>query len=118
LIAGTLACSVSAGARYVWRAVVERALRPNGGDMTRLVVFDAGDTGSQAVRVLLRNPRSRYLPVGFLDDDPAKRRLRVHGVAVLGTRSDLARVVGATGAHAVLLADLAAPSEVLAGRRA
>ena len=113
LIAGALALLFAAGARYVWRAVIERALRPSGGDMTRLLVFGAGDTGNQAVRLLLRNPRSLYLPVGFLDDDPAKRRLRVHGVAVLGTRSDLARVAEATGAHAVLLAALVAPTEVL-----
>jgi FlaA1/EpsC-like NDP-sugar epimerase len=113
LIAGTLALSFGAGARYVWRAVVERALRPSGDDVTRLLVFGAGDTGSQAVRVLLRNPRSLYLPVGFLDDDPAKRRFRVHGVTVLGTRSDLAKVAHATGAHAVLLAASAAPTEIL-----
>ena len=39
LIAGALALAVSAGTRYVWRAVAERALRPDGDDMTRLLVF-------------------------------------------------------------------------------
>ncbi|MCJ7673055.1 MAG: polysaccharide biosynthesis protein [Acidimicrobiia bacterium] len=113
LIAGLLALAFSAGARYVWRAIVDRTLRPTGVGTIRLLVFGAGDTGSQAVRLLLRNPQALYTPVGFLDDSPARRRLRVHRVPVLGTRHDLARVAEETNAGAILLAAPSAPTEVL-----
>lgn len=42
---------------------------------------------------MLTSPSPGLRPVGFLDDDPWKHRLRSEGIAVLGTRHDLAAVV-------------------------
>ena len=33
---------------------------------------------------MLRTPTSPYLPVALLDDNPAKRSLRIMGVPVIG----------------------------------
>ena len=41
------------------------------------------------LREILRNPELRLKPVGFVDDDPLKRRLRIDGVRVLGTTQEL-----------------------------
>jgi FlaA1/EpsC-like NDP-sugar epimerase len=44
--------------------------------------------------MLLRElPRSMYLPVALVDDDPAKAGVRLHGVPVAGTVNDLLHVV-------------------------
>lgn len=91
------------GARFVIRAA-----RTRPGDMTedhrRLLVFGAGDGGRSLVRSLVRDPGSRMYPVGLLDDDPHKRRLRIAGVRVLGTRRDLARVAEETDATTLAIA--------------
>ena len=45
-----------------------------------------------------------YQPVAILDDDPAKRRLRIHGVPVLGGRGQMAEVAASTGARVLVIA--------------
>ncbi|MGI9602574.1 MAG: polysaccharide biosynthesis protein [Acidimicrobiales bacterium] len=92
LAAGGLALLAMAGVRYTRRIYADRRLRPRAASK-RVVVFGAGEGGAQALRSMLRNPDSPYLPVVLLDDDPAKRHLRILGVPVVGDRHDLARVV-------------------------
>src|ERR1019366_9495494 len=53
---------------------------------------------------LARQPAADYRPVAFLDDDLAKRRLRIHGIPVLGDRSRIAEVAGQTGATVLVIA--------------
>ena len=60
-------------------------------DDRRVIVFGAGDAGRRLVRSM-REGDSGYFPVALLDDDPRKRRLRVEGVAVRGTRHDITQV--------------------------
>jgi FlaA1/EpsC-like NDP-sugar epimerase len=51
---------------------------------------------------MLHDPRGRYLPVGLIDDDPAKRHLQAHRVPVLGNRHDIPEALAATGATTVV----------------
>ncbi|HSJ22177.1 MAG TPA: nucleoside-diphosphate sugar epimerase/dehydratase [Nocardioidaceae bacterium] len=92
--------------RAIWRGYVRRAevVVDEGGRAT--LVYGAGDAGRQLVRSMLVTPGSDMRPVGFLDDDRWKQRLRVHGVSVLGGRGDLA---AASKTDAELLV-IAAPS--------
>jgi len=53
---------------------------------------------------MLRDPASPYLPVALLDDDPAKRKLRIMGVPVVGGRYELAAAAEDHQATAVLIA--------------
>jgi UDP-GlcNAc:undecaprenyl-phosphate GlcNAc-1-phosphate transferase len=50
----------------------------------RVLVVGANDRGALTVQTLLRDRRRRYQPVGFIDDDPAKRNRSVCGLPVLG----------------------------------
>ena len=54
------------------------------GGASRVLVVGAGDAGRELVGSMLRDPRTHVAPVGLLDDDPAKRHLRIRGVPVLG----------------------------------
>jgi FlaA1/EpsC-like NDP-sugar epimerase len=58
----------------------------------RTLIFGAGDVGEELVRALQKEA-GEYLPVGFVDDEPAKQRASIHGVSVLGTRADLSRLI-------------------------
>ena len=99
--------------RYVARANDDRARRPSGADVQRLVVFGAGEGGAQVVGAMLRDPTSAYLPVALLDDNPARSRLSINGVHVMGTRSDIARVAHETAASVVLIAIPSASRELV-----
>ncbi len=58
--------------------------RKGAGLKRRLLIIGAGDAGEKMLREIRENPRLHYEVVGFLDDDPKKQSLRIHGVKVLG----------------------------------
>jgi FlaA1/EpsC-like NDP-sugar epimerase len=57
------------------------------------LVIGAGNAGEQIVRDMKRTKDSPYLPVAFIDDDPAKRKVMIHGIKVMGNRKDIPEVV-------------------------
>ena len=104
-LAGGFTSLVLMGAgRFVWRLRDERRRRPTGDALERLLVFGAGEGGTQIIRAMLRNPESQYLPVALLDDDPSKRHLRIMGVPVVGNREKLAQAAEQQRADALLVA--------------
>ena len=110
--AGFVGLVLMSAARYVWRLLLERRRRP-GTDAARTIVFGAGEGGAQIIQSMLRSPASPYLPVGILDDNPAKRRLSISGVPVLGSRGDLANAASRLRASVLLVAVPSASGELL-----
>ncbi|WP_326553544.1 nucleoside-diphosphate sugar epimerase/dehydratase [Micromonospora sp. NBC_01813] len=104
LVAGCLALVQMLGVRYLRRLQRERRRRPTGRDVAPVLLFGAGAAGQSLLRAMLDEPNGRYLPVGLLDDDPAKRQLRVNGVPVLGGRHDIPAAAASTGATTVVSA--------------
>ncbi len=104
------------GARFVARTVYERPLRGfrASKDARGLLIVGAGDGGRLVLREILRNPELGLKPVGFVDDDPTKRRLRIDGVKVLGTTSDLARILDEAEPDEVTIAIPSAPGTLRA----
>jgi FlaA1/EpsC-like NDP-sugar epimerase len=103
-----------AGARLLARTVIER---PRGGMMARgreVVVVGAGDAGRTVVAEMQRSRMLRYTPIGFVDDDPTKKNIRILGVRVLGTTTDLPRIVRDFSPDEVLIAIPSASGEVRA----
>ncbi len=102
-VATAISVSTLLAARFVLRAYRShrRQVRP---DAERVVIFGAGDAGTQLVRQMRSDKSSPFLPVALIDDDPAKRRLRIHGVRVRGARDQLAEVAAAVRASTVVVA--------------
>jgi FlaA1/EpsC-like NDP-sugar epimerase len=73
----------------------------------QVLIVGAGTAGGLVVRDMLRNRSNELEPIGFIDDDPKKRDLVVHGIPVLGNRQELARVFSE---HAVTEVVIALPS--------
>jgi FlaA1/EpsC-like NDP-sugar epimerase len=112
-IGGFIALIVMAGSRYVWRLALDRSLRPKAEGATRVLVFGAGEGGVQTITSMLRNPISPYVPVALIDDDPAKRTLRVMGVPVEGDREDIAELARRFDAELMVIAVPSAAPEML-----
>ncbi|MGD0455762.1 MAG: polysaccharide biosynthesis protein, partial [Solirubrobacteraceae bacterium] len=86
------------GVRAVARSLYERrplaAFRSVRRDQRTVLIAGAGDGGRLVAREIMRNRDLGLAPVGFVDDDPAKRRLRIEGLRVRGnTEGDLPRIL-------------------------
>jgi FlaA1/EpsC-like NDP-sugar epimerase len=104
------------GSRFIARTVYERPLsgfRPRPG-ARRVLIVGAGDGGRLVLREILRNPDLGLAPVGFVDDDPTKHRMRVEGVRVLGRTSELARILDEAEPDEVTIAIPSAPGTLRA----
>jgi FlaA1/EpsC-like NDP-sugar epimerase len=59
----------------------------------RTLIVGAGDAGEQMLRSIIFIGNSPYNPCGFLDDNPIKKGVTIHGLKVLGKISDIPDVV-------------------------
>jgi FlaA1/EpsC-like NDP-sugar epimerase len=79
-----------------------------------VLIVGAGDGGRLVLREIHRNPGLGLRPVGFVDDDDAKRGLRIDGVRVLGATRHLARILDDVEPDEVTIAIPSAPGSVRA----
>ncbi len=79
----------------------------------RVLIVGAGDAGALVVREMQKNPELMVEPVCFLDDDTEKQRQQIHGIPVVGTLSDLSRVVITRRIDEVIIAIPSAPGRVV-----
>ncbi len=109
-----LALVLLVGVRVLGRAIHERRLQGafrgvREGERGVLIV-GAGDGGRLVLREIVRNRGLGLTPVGFLDDDPRKRGLRIDGVKVRGnTEADLPRILEEAEPEEVIIAIPSAP---------
>ncbi|MEZ4460984.1 MAG: nucleoside-diphosphate sugar epimerase/dehydratase [bacterium] len=90
-----------------------RTTAPTTAKTRPLVILGAGDTGETLLREITKNRNLPYKAVGFLDDDPYKRGLRIHGVPVLGPVSLLSEIVQKHRVEEVIIAMPSASREQL-----
>lgn len=63
------------------------------GEKVKILIVGAGSAGEQIIREMIRNKNSNYFPIGFVDDDPAKQGIKIHGIKVLGKREDIPQII-------------------------
>ncbi len=107
------------GVRALARSVYERrplaAFRGGRKDQRSVLIAGAGDGGRLVLREIVRNRGLGLAPVGFVDDDPGKRRLRIDGVRVRGnTKEDLPRILDDSEPDEVIIAIPSAPGSTRA----
>jgi len=98
-----------AGARLGVRLIVERPTRGARVPKREVLVIGAGSGGQMVVRELQLNPNLGSTAIGFVDDDPRKRGMRMLGLKVLGSTSEIAEILDETEPDEVVIAIPSAP---------
>ena len=100
------------GSRLLTRTLIER---PAAGTIVargkEVIIVGAGDAAQLILREMLKNPAIGYTPIGLVDDDPRKKNLRLHGVRVLGTTSELRHLLRDRRPDEILIAIPSASGE-------
>lgn len=113
IIDGILMFLFLAGSRMTFRLFRQVLPVANNTDGRRVLIYGAGDAGELLLRELLNNRSLKYSPVGFADDDPAKRGKLIHGFKVYGGNGDLDSICRQHSVNEVLISSLKMSDERL-----
>lgn len=80
------------GTRMAVRLYHEEFHTEQAGKLKRFLIVGAGNAGESLLRELHRMPVEQYDVIGFIDDDPAKRGVSIHGIPVLGNVDELPKI--------------------------
>ncbi|MBI3925005.1 MAG: polysaccharide biosynthesis protein [Armatimonadetes bacterium] len=105
LLAWFVCILLCGGVRVLLRLASERGGRPQA--VRRVLIVGANDAGETVLRDLSRGSGSRV--VGFVDDDPSRRRLSIRGTPVLGSLTELPELVREHSITELILAQLPPP---------
>ena len=103
ILTGVLSGLYLAGIRLAVRAFREW-LQIIGPTARRVLIVGAGNTGEMLVRDMLADGDYNSKPVGFVDDDLVKRRMRIHGIPVVGTIADIKQAASRLDVHEIIVA--------------
>jgi len=62
------------------------------GRLKRFLIVGAGNAGEALLREIHRMPIVQYEVIGFIDDDPTKLDINIHGIPVLGAVEQLPKI--------------------------
>lgn len=93
------------GLRVVARMTAEPMLAERSNTpKRRTFIYGAGDAGITLLREIRNNPKLAYRVVGFLDDDPNKRGMRISGIEVLSGGDNVRELTADHGVEIILIA--------------
>lgn len=102
------------GSRFALRILAEQSMSArSSGKSKRAIIIGAGDAGALVVRELQKTAQLNLVPVGFLDDDPAKQKHSIHGVTVIGAVNDLSSAIDLHHVDEVIIAIPSAPGQLV-----
>ncbi|MCW1311252.1 MAG: polysaccharide biosynthesis protein [Candidatus Parvarchaeota archaeon] len=103
-------------ARLSYRVIHEKRRKLKGESEKRekrVIILGAGDAGEKLLREILSHPELNYKIVGFLDDDPRKKRTTIHGYPVIAQIDRLPFILREYEIDVVIFAIPTAPGELL-----
>jgi FlaA1/EpsC-like NDP-sugar epimerase len=81
-----------AGMRMIVRLYHEEFRTVEGVRRKRFLIVGAGDAGETLLREIHRSPAAQYDVIGFVDDDPLKQNISIHGIPMLGRVEELPKI--------------------------
>lgn len=107
LLDGVLCFLLMGGIRFLTRAFRENYFpltQSSKAARTRVVLVGAGDAGQMIAREIRQNPTLDLEIVGFIDDDPHKRKQSFQGYPVLGSQDELESICKSNSIEEVVIA--------------
>ncbi len=101
------------GSRFALRILAEQNTSARDGKTKRILIIGAGDAGALVVRELQKTSQLNLVPVGFLDDDPAKQKHQIYGVSVIGKVNEIADILDTHRVDEVIIAIPSAPGSII-----
>ncbi len=103
------------GSRFALRILAEQSntTRATHREAKRVLIIGAGDAGALVVRELKKPSQLNLLPIGFLDDDPAKQNHQIYGVSVIGKVNKLSGILETQQVDEVIIAIPSAPGNII-----
>ena len=92
------------GVRFSKRIYLQSFQKKIEGEKERTLIVGAGDAGEQILRSILSSLSSPYYPIGFIDDNPTKQGIIIHGLKVLGKLDEIPQVVENRGVEGLIIA--------------
>lgn len=110
---GFLLLALLVASRLVWRIYREVYVVGRSCEGPATLIVGAGEAGSMLLKEIRRQPHSAYNVLGFVDDDPEKKGMKLHGVPVLGTTKQLKSLIIANEVEDVIIAMPSADGRVI-----
>lgn len=105
VLTAVLSLALIIGSRFFYHWYISRkGQHAKTRESERMLIIGAGNAGAYAVNMCRTNAGSFGYPVAFLDDDPAKQRMHIHGLPVVGTIRDLPDIVEKKKIDSILIA--------------
>ncbi|MDH5203104.1 MAG: polysaccharide biosynthesis protein [Nitrospirota bacterium] len=82
---------ISGGSRFFVRVFREYISSKTSG--RKVFIIGTGSAGEMIVRDMKNDPKLGYKPIGFIDNDPHKKGLAIHGVPILGPCSMISKFI-------------------------
>ncbi|HET7144899.1 MAG TPA: nucleoside-diphosphate sugar epimerase/dehydratase [Anaerolineales bacterium] len=103
------------GSRFALRILAEQSNMPRAAlrEAKRVLIIGAGDAGALVVRELQKSSQLNLIPIGFLDDDPAKQNHQIYGVSVMGKVNHLSKILDNQQVDEVIIAIPSAPGNII-----
>ncbi len=103
------------GSRFALRILAEQSVMSRGAlrQAKRTLIIGAGDAGALVVRELQKSAQLNLIPIGFLDDDPAKQNHQIYGISVIGKVNKIASVLDSKQVEEVIIAIPSAPGKII-----
>ncbi len=101
------------GSRFALRILAEQNKTLPKDKTRHALILGAGDAGALVARELQKSAQLNLIPIGFLDDDPAKQGHQIYGVSVLGKIDQLEKVLETKQADEVIIAIPSAPGRII-----
>jgi FlaA1/EpsC-like NDP-sugar epimerase len=92
------------GLRMVVRLYYEEFRTVETGRLKRFLIAGAGNAGEALLREIHRMPVAQYDVIGFIDDDPVKQGIDIHGITVIGTVEQLPKICKARNIDEIAIA--------------
>ncbi len=85
--------TLAGGIRFSYRILASYYKKGYSRRGKKILIYGAGYKGSTVLKEIRHNGDYRVNPVGYLDDDPAKKGKSIHGCPILGSLDELENIL-------------------------